>query len=79
MKKKMLKSIEWGILVCTLLLVVIGLVALFSATQNLNYEELKKQALWLVISIPIVILVIAIDYNFYCKISPILYGISILY
>lgn len=78
MKKKMLKSIEWGILVCTLLLVVIGLVALFSATQNLDYEELKKQALWLVISIPVVILVIAIDYNFYCKISPILYGISIL-
>lgn len=78
MKKKMLKSIEWGILVCTLLLIVIGLVALFSATQNLDYEELKKQALWLVISIPIVICVIAIDYNFYCKISPILYGISIL-
>lgn len=78
MKKKMLKSIEWGILVCTLLLIVIGLVALFSATQNLDYEELKKQVLWLVISIPIVICVIAIDYNFYCKISPVLYGISIL-
>ena len=78
MKKKMLKSIEWGILVCTLLLIVIGLVALFSATQNLDYEELKKQALWLVVSIPIVICVIAIDYNCYCKISPILYGISIL-
>lgn len=78
MKKKMLKNIEWGILVCTLLLVVIGLVALFSATQNLDYEELKKQALWLVISIPVVICVIAIDYNFYCKISPVLYGASIL-
>lgn len=78
MKKKMLKSIEWGILVCTLLLIVIGLVALFSATQNLDYEELKKQALWLVVSIPIVICIIAIDYNFYCKISPVLYGISIL-
>lgn len=78
MKKKILKNIEWGILVCTLLLVVIGLVALFSATQNLDYEELKKQALWLVISIPVVICVIAIDYNFYCKISPVLYGASIL-
>ncbi len=78
MKKKMIKNIEWGILVCTLLLVVIGLVALFSATQNLEYEEFKKQALWLVISIPVMIFVIAIEYEFYCKISPILYGVSLL-
>ena len=78
MKKKMIKNIEWGILVCTLLLVVIGLVALFSATQNLEYEEYKKKALWLVISIPVMIFVIAIEYEFYFKISPILYGASIL-
>ena len=78
MKKKILKNIEWGILVCTFLLIVIGLVALFSATQNLDYEELRKQALWFVISIPVVIFVMIIDYNFYCKISPFLYGISIL-
>lgn len=78
MKKKILKNIEWGILVCTFLLITIGLVALFSATQNLDYEELKKQALWFVISIPVVIFVMIIDYNFYCKISPFLYGISIL-
>ncbi len=78
MKKKILKNIEWGILVCTFLLIAIGLVALFSATQNLDYEELKKQALWFVISIPVVIVVMIIDYNFYCKISPFLYGISIL-
>ena len=78
MKKKMIKNIEWGILVCTFLLIAIGLVALFSATQNLDYEELKKQALWFVISIPVVIVVMIIDYNFYCKISPFLYGISIL-
>ena len=43
MNKKILRNIEWGILVCTILLMVIGLVALFSATQNSDYEELKKQ------------------------------------
>lgn len=78
MKKKMLKNIEWGILVCTILLIIIGLVALFSATQNSDYEEFKKQILWLAISVPIVICVILIDYNFFAKISPILYGISII-
>ena len=42
MKRKILKNIEWGILICTLLLVIIGLVALTSATKNSNYEELEK-------------------------------------
>ena len=78
MKRKILKNIEWGILICTILLVVVGLVALTSATQNSNYEELQRQILWLLISIPIMIAVIFIDYNFMAKISPILYGIIII-
>lgn len=78
MKKKILKNIEWGILICTIILVAIGLVALASATQNSDYEELKKQIIWLVISIPIMIIIIFIDYDFIAKISPILYGIIVI-
>ena len=78
MKKKILKNIEWGILVCTILLIAIGLIALFSATQNTDYDEFKKQILWLVISIPVIICIILIDYNWLTKLSPILYGISLL-
>ena len=78
MKKKILKNIEWGILVCTILLIAIGLIALFSATQNSDYDEFKKQILWLVISIPVIICIILLDYNWITKLSPILYGISLL-
>ena len=39
MQKKMFKNFEWGILICTIILLAIGLVALFSATQNSDYEE----------------------------------------
>ena len=78
MKKKILRNIEWGILVCTILLLAIGLVALFSATQNSDYEELKKQVMWLGISIPIMVVVILIDYEFLAKISPLLYGVSLI-
>lgn len=78
MKRKILKNIEWGILICTILLVAIGLVALTSATQNSNYEELQRQIMWLVISLPIMIIVIFMDYNFIAKLSPILYGIIII-
>lgn len=78
MNKKILRNIEWGILVCTILLMVIGLVALFSATQNSDYEELKKQVIWIAISIPVMIIVILIDYGLLAKVSPILYGISLI-
>lgn len=78
MKKRILRNIEWGILVCTILLIIIGLVALFSSTQNSDYDEFKKQIMWLGISIPIMIVVIVIDYDFLAKVSPVLYGISII-
>ena len=77
MKRKILKNIEWGILICTIILVAIGLVALTSATQNSDYEELKRQIMWVIISIPVIIIIIFIDYDFIAKISPILYGIII--
>lgn len=78
MKKKMLKNIEWGILICTNILIIIGLIALFSATQNSDYEELRKQIMWLAISIPIMIVVVLIDYEILAKISPVIYGLSII-
>ena len=70
MKKKIFKNMEWGILICSVLLLVIGMVALFSATQNADYEEFKKQGLWFLISIPIMMVVILIDYQTIAKLSP---------
>lgn len=78
MRKKIFKNIEWGILICTILLILIGLVALFSATQNTEYEELKKQIMWLCISIPIFIVIIFIDYEIIAKASPVFYGIFLV-
>ena len=34
MKKRLLKNIDWGILICSVALVVVGLVALMSASQS---------------------------------------------
>ena len=78
MNRKMLKNVEWGILVCSIVLLCIGLIALFSATQEQEYEEFNKQVLWAAISIPIMIVIVFIDYNLIAKISPVLYGIIII-
>lgn len=77
MKRKILKNVEWGILICTIILLIIGLVALTSATKNSEYDELKRQIMWAAISIPVMIIIIFIDYDLIAKISPILYGIII--
>ncbi len=78
MQKKMFKNFEWGILICTIILLAIGLVALFSATQNSDYEEFKKQIMWIGISIPVIVVVILVDYEILAKISPVIYGISLI-
>lgn len=78
MRKRELKNIEWGLLVAVLLLCAIGLVALFSATQESEYGDFNKQCIWLTISLVVMIIVMLIDYEFIVKISPILYGIFIV-
>lgn len=78
MRKRELKNMEWGLIIVALILTVIGLVALFSATQETQYDEFKKQAIWLGISIIAMIIVMLVDYEFMVKTSPIQYGVFIV-
>ena len=78
MRKRELKNIEWGLLIVAILLSIVGLVALFSATQEAEYDEFKKQIVWLVVSIAIMVIVMLINYELLVKLSPIFYGICIL-
>ena len=70
MNKRILRNAEWGILICSIILLCIGLISLFSATQETGYSEFKKQIIWFGVSIPIVIIVMLIDYNIIAKFSP---------
>ncbi|MBQ3145889.1 MAG: rod shape-determining protein RodA [Clostridia bacterium] len=78
MNKRILKNTEWSILICICILLIIGLVALYSATIDSNLDEFKKQCTWILIAIPIMIGIIYIDYSVIVRFSPYLYGLSIL-
>lgn len=78
MNKRNIKNIEWGILICSVVLFIIGCIALFSATDGTEHEELIKQLQWFAICIPTVIIITIIDYKTIIKLSPIFYGIFIL-
>ena len=78
MRKRELKNIEWSIVIIAIVLCIIGLVALFSATQETEYDEFNKQCIWFVVSIIIMIIVMLVDYNTLVRISPVFYGAFIL-
>ena len=77
MGKKLLKNTEWTILIVSVILAVLGLVALFSATQSTEYGEFRRQAQWILISIPFLILASIIDYNIIVRFSTLAYIVII--
>lgn len=77
MKEKRLKNTDWVVLIISIVLLVIGLVALYSATQATELDEFKKQIQWFLISIPFIIITYIIDYKLIVKFSPVLYLILI--
>lgn len=78
MRKRELKNIEWGLLIAVIILSIIGLVALFSATQESDYADFNKQCIWLGISLTVMIIVMVIDYEMIVKVSPYMYGLFII-
>ncbi len=78
MRKRELKNMEWGLLIVAIILTIIGLIALFSATAETEYDEFKKQIIWFVVSIVMMVIVMLINYEILVKLSPIFYGIFII-
>ena len=78
MRKRELKNIEWSIAIVAIILCIIGLVALFSATQEADYDEFNKQCIWLIVSIVLMIGIMLIDYETILKTSPVFYGAFII-
>lgn len=78
MKKRVLKNMEWWIVVWGIALSIIGLIALFSATSEANYNEFTKQMIWIAVSIVAMIIMMLIDYNMLIKVSPVLYAVSMV-
>jgi len=77
MNKKLLKNMDWGVLICVFILLAIGMIALFSTTQNSGHDEFIKQIVWFIISIPFCIMAVVIDYERLLKIAPAFYGICL--
>ena len=71
MRKRELKNMEWGVLIVAIILTIIGMIALFSATQETEYDEFKKQIIWFIVSIIIMVIVMLTNYEILVKLSPV--------
>ena len=78
MNKRILRNTEWSILICVIILIIMGLIALYSATIDSELYEFKKQCIWVLISIPVLVATLFIDYNIIARFSPYFYGLSII-
>ena len=78
MNKKKLKNAEWKILIYVTLLLIMGLIALYSASTSNELAEFKKQIMWIAIGTPLLFLMMFIDYRLLARFSPFFYVISIV-
>lgn len=73
MRIKVFKNGNWSVLVSSVILLIIGMIALFSASKNTDYYEFQRQFMWFLISIPVLIISILFDYRKLIKFSYFLY------
>ncbi len=65
MFKKILKSLDYSVLIICVILFSIGLVALFSANGGLegDFAETQKQLIWFLVGFVLMVIIIFVDYE----------------
>ena len=86
MKNQSVRSnIDWVIVSIYIILVILGWLNIFSSSSpvevtsifDMNYEY-GKQLLFIIVTIPLIIVVLSIDAKFYEKFSSIIYAVALL-
>jgi rod shape determining protein RodA len=73
-------SIDWNFLGTAVVLALIGVLLVYSATYygDPSLSTAKKQVLWVAIGLALMVAFMAVDYHVLFDIAPILYGIGIV-
>ena len=80
MFKNLLKNTDWILLSCVVILLCIGVIGIYSAGYNtdINKDEYIKQIVWIGISIILMAIIWAIDYNIFDIGGYIIYTINFI-
>ncbi|WP_138204018.1 rod shape-determining protein RodA [Haloimpatiens lingqiaonensis] len=69
--KRLLKEIDFSVLIISIIIVVFGALNIFSATSGIKY--FKLQLLWLLLGLAVVYIILTIDYNVIRNYSTLIY------
>ncbi len=82
--RKLLRQLDYGMLFICVLIVVFGIMNILSTTRiNLstpdiwNTTAIKKQILWLVISLIVTYVILLFDYSFFMHYAPVFYWLGV--
>ncbi len=80
MIKKLFKNLDYSVIILVILLFVIGIISLKSASMGAggDADEYSKQIIWFLIGLIISIIMVFVDYKFFKKLSVPFYLIMIL-
>jgi rod shape determining protein RodA len=75
---RLLSSIDGGLLVSALLLAAIGLATVHSASSELPFDYLPRQAVWLGLGLVAMMVAMSFDYHVLLDLSPALYVLGLV-
>jgi rod shape determining protein RodA len=75
--KKIFKNLDYGILFSVIAIVIIGIITIGSAT-SISSSYFKYQIAWFIVSLPIVFLILLVDYNSIGGYYKVIYFVAIL-
>jgi len=73
-----LSGLDWAIIVSALLLSLVGMATVHSASAELPTDYLPRQALWVVLGLVAMVVLLSLDYNALVDLSPPIYVLACL-
>ncbi len=72
------KNIDWLSIMIYFLLVILGWLNIYSSSLNSLEDTYQKQLIFILLTIPLILAILAVDGKFYEKYASIIFGVSLL-
>lgn len=78
--RRLLEDFDWVLLLTVIVICIIGLISIYSASYSYGTETpyFQKQVLWFLVSLVVMAIVTMVDFRFLERISPLLYILFII-
>lgn len=76
--EKLLKELDYGIIIISIMIVLFGSINIYSATRKYGFYYFELQIIWLLIALALVYIILVFDYSILMNYSSLIYWASIV-